>query len=75
MPAEFEINHMNKRIDFLPAGHTRSAQLAGPKITLSFPHLYIYLCVQLLCVATMGIVLHNYEFEMDTETQRQRRSR
>jgi len=30
----------------LPAGHAQSARPAGPKITLPFPHLYIYMCVR-----------------------------
>ena len=31
---------------FLPAGRARSARPAGPKITLPFPRLYIYMCVR-----------------------------
>jgi len=30
---------------FLPAGRARSVRPAGPKITLLFPRLYIYMCV------------------------------
>ena len=43
-----------KIFSLLPAGHTRSTQPAGPKITLRFPRLfviyyiyiYIYLCIR-----------------------------
>ena len=41
---------------FLPAGRARSTRPAGPKITLRFPRLYIYIC---MCVRTYH-VRNNY---------------
>ena len=43
-------------VGFLPAGHARSARPASPKITLRFPHLYIYIYVCASALITCAII-------------------